>query len=57
MDFRSVECFLSKGITNADAARRYEEYEIRRKRFIELILKESISANARNSNRKANSTL
>jgi len=54
---RSVEAFLSKGITAVDADRRYQEYEESRKRNIELILKESLSANARNSNRKAHSTM
>ena len=54
---RSVESFLNKGITQADANKRARDWEDRRKRNIELILKESMQANARQSTRKANSVL
>lgn len=42
---------------NADADRRYQEYEDRRKRNIELIIQESLTSNARHTTRKACSSL
>jgi len=54
---RTTESFLKKGVTQVEAEKLALEYEERRKRSIELVLKEQISNNARLSTRKATSVL
>ena len=54
---RSVDSFLKKGLTQADAQKRWEVYEVRRKTEVELVLREVYSNNARSNNRNNSSFL
>ena len=57
LNCRTVEAFLKKGITQHDAQERWAEYEERRKRNVETVLKDLMLANSRTNYRKTTSVL